>query len=374
MRWRTVAFTVGAIALVVAMLICVMALAQGLDEAFVTTGDPRNLIVLRKGSNAETNSTVSREYFNLVQYLPGVARGPSGLPLAARETVNIANVEKTGGGKSNGIFRGVQETSPALRPNWSLVEGRMFRTGLQELIVGNGAAGRFAGAVVGGTVRLNKTDWKIVGRFDANRSAFDSEFWGDVEALNREFTRDTYSAFLIQAAAGDVAALREQFEASQRLSTLAARPEPEYYEEQTKSAGPIRFLGGMISVIMSVGAVFAAMNTMYAAIGSRSWEIATLRVIGYPRRSILLCFMLESLLIGLVGGVLGCLLALPMNGVATGTTSMVSFAEVAFAFRVTPQLMLTGVVFAMVLGAVGGFLPALQASRQKIVESLREGT
>ncbi|MBX7245395.1 MAG: ABC transporter permease [Candidatus Sumerlaeaceae bacterium] len=372
-RWRTTALTVFAIGLVVAMFVCMLSMAQGLALAFVSSGDPDNVLVLRKGSTAETNSTVDRKYFNTMQYLANVAKGPDNKPLAALETINIASIPKLAGGSTNAIFRGVGASSLPMRPNIKIVEGRNFTPGLRELIVGNGAVSRFANTKIGDKVKLVKGEWTIVGRFDAQKTAFASEFWGDVDLLNQEFERFSYSSVLLRATQpGGAAGLMKEIDGNQQLATMKPRAEVAYYAEQTKSAEPIKFLGTMISVIMAVGAVFAAMNTMYAAISSRSWEIATLRVIGYSRRSILLCFMIESMILGAAGGVLGGLMALPMNGMATGTMGMFSFSEVAFSFRVTPGLLASGVVFAMLMGLAGGFLPALQASRRAIVESLRE--
>ncbi len=373
-RWRTTTLTVFAIALVVAMLVIVLSLAQGLSEAFVSSGDPRNLLVLRKGSTSETNSTVDRKHLANIRFLDGIAAGPDGRPLAELETINIASMEKVSGGKSNAIVRGAGQSSFQMRPGLRIVEGRSWTPGLQELIVGDGASKRFVGARVGDRIKLVKSEWTIVGRFDAGRTAFDSEFWGDIEVLNREFDRDVYSSIIVQAA--DPAGrdrLKAAIEVNQQLSGLKPRAETDYYAEQTKNSKPIQYLGTMIAVIMAVGAVFSAMNTMYAAISSRAREIGTLRILGYSRRSILLCFMIESAILGLCGGVAGGLLALPMNGVATGTSNMYSFSEVAFAFRVTPSLLGIGVAFAMVMGVVGGFLPALQASRAAIVDSLRDG-
>jgi ABC-type lipoprotein release transport system permease subunit len=365
--------TVFAIALVVAMLVIVLSLAQGLSEAFVSSGDPRNLLVLRKGSISETNSTVDRRHLANIRYLQDIARGPDGRPLAELETINIVSMEKATGGKSNALVRGAGPHSFQMRSGLRIVEGRAWTPGLQELIVGDGASTRFANARVGNTVKLVKNEWRIVGRFDTGRTAFDSEFWGDVETLNREFDRDVYSSIIVQAA--DEAArerLKAAIEGNQQLSGLKPRAETDYYAEQTKTSRPIQYLGTMIAVIMAVGAVFSAMNTMYAAISSRTREIGTLRILGYSRRSILLCFMIESAFLGLCGGILGGLLALPMNGLATGMSNMYSFSEVAFAFRVTPELLGIGVAFAVVMGMVGGFLPALQASRATIVESLRD--
>ncbi len=373
-RWKTTAMTVFAVGLVVAMFVCVLALANGLSQAFVVSGDPSNVLLMRKGSTAETNSTVNREDYYDAKFLPGVARGADGEPQIAVETANIASMAKASGGSSNAVFRGVGPTSLSMRKNIRLVEGRMVTPGLNELMVGSSATTRFKNARIGDTIKLVKSEWKIVGRFDASKSAFDSEFWGDVEQLNREFDRTVYSSMLIRAESPElVPTIIQTVETDQRLASLKAQTEISYYEEQTKSSMPIQFLGMMISVIMAVGAVFAAMNAMYASVSSRSTEIATLRVLGFSRRSILLSFSIESLVIGMLGGIVGGILAMPINGVSTGTANFVTFSEVAFAFRVTPGLIASGIIFASLIGVVGGFLPALQASRLPIIDGLKGG-
>ena len=371
-RWKTTSMTVLAIGLVVAMFVAVLALANGLNSAFATSGDPANVLVLRKGSTAETNSTINRSDFYNAKFLPGVARDPSGEPLASVEAVNIVSLPKAGGGSTNASVRGVGPQSFVMREGIVLAEGRMPTPGLNELIVGSSAAKRFAGATLGGRIKLVKSEWTIVGRFDAQRTAFDSEFWGDVEQLNREFERTVYSSLLLRVEnPAAVPALIARIESTQTLANVKAQAEVAYYKEQTKSGAPIRFLGLMIAFIMAIGAVFAAMNAMYASVSSRAWEISTLRVLGFSRGSILISFSLESLFIGFLGGVIGGVLALPINGLSTGTTNLNTFSEIAFAFQVTPGLLLTGVAFASAIGIIGGFLPALQASRLPIIDGLR---
>lgn len=374
LRWRTTSLTVFAVALVVAMFVCMLSLAKGLDASLVDSGDPLNVIVMRKGATAETNSSVERAAFNVIQFLPGIARDADDKPIAAMETINLAIMKKAdGNGSSNAIFRGTGPQSMAMRPGVKLVEGRMPQQGLKELIVGAGASKRFAGANVGDKIKLVKTQYEIVGRFDGGQTAFNSEFWGEVEDLNREFDRTVYSAFLLRAKdAASVDPLIEAVNSNQQAGSVRAQGEFQYYRKQTQASNPIRFLGVFLSIVMSVGAVFAAMNTLYASIAGRSWEVATLRILGFSRRSILLCFMIESVFLCSLGGLLGGLLALPMNGVATGTTNFASFAEIAFAFQITPLLILYGVLFSAFIGLVGGFLPALQASRQTIISSLRD--
>ncbi len=374
-RWKTTSTTVLSIGLVVAVFVSVLSLANGLSQAFVASGDPLNVLVLRKGSTAETNSTVRRADYYSAKFLPGIATGSDGLPMVAVETINIASLAKLSGGSSNAAIRGISPASLTMRAGLTLTEGRMVAPGLNELLVGAGATTRFKNTKLGDTIRLVKSNWKVVGIFDASRSSFDSEFWGDVEQLNREFDRSMYSSMVLRAVSPEaVEMLINTVETTQKLSNLKAQREVAYYAEQTKSSAPIQFLGVMISVIMAVGATFAAMNAMYASVASRAWEIATLRVLGFSRGSILLSFSLEALAIGFLGGVIGGILALPINGVTTGTTNYSSFSEIAFAFQITPGLLVSGVVFASIIGVVGGFLPALQASRIPIIDGLKSGS
>jgi len=371
-RWRTTCMTVGAIALVVAMFVSVQSLGAGLAFALSTSGDPLNVLILRKGSTAETNSSLDREQFNVVKFLPQVTKNAEGISLAAPESVNIMVMKKVGGGETNVVARGTTPLSLQVRSGITLVEGSMYEPSKRQIIVGNAASKRFADAQVGQRIKLVKSEYTIVGRFDAGRTAFDSEFWGDVEELNREFDRTVYSSAVIRVATElDRESLIAAIQDDARLKALDPKSELAYYQDQTKSALPIQFLGSFLSVVMSVGAVFAAMNTMYASVSNRAWEIATLRVVGFSRRSIMFAFLIESVALATIGGILGGLLALPLNGLATGTSNMVSFSEVAFAFRITPGLYITGVIFAAGMGLAGGFLPALQAARRPIIDSLR---
>lgn len=372
-RWKTTSMTILAISLVVAIFICMLALSSGISHAFATSAEPRNVIVLRSGSTAETNSSVERQVYNLLAVLPGIAKDSEGNAMISAETINIATLPKKTGGGSNASIRGFGPMSMKMRPQIHLVEGRMPDPSLHELIVGNGAAQRFENTNVGDEIKLVKSKWKIVGRFDAGNSSFDSEMWGNVDQLNLEFDRTVFSSVLIQAESVEGRqTVIDAIKANQQLARVEGQPELDYYQKQTApTAGPIEFLGMLISIIMAVGAVFAAMNAMYASISSRTWEISTLRVIGFSRFSIILSFVIESLFVGFIGGVIGALLALPINGITTGTTSWSTFSEIAFAFRITPGLVVGGIVFASLIGMIGGFLPAIQASRIPIVDGLK---
>jgi len=366
--------TVLSIALVVAVTIGVMALATGLETALVSTGDPLNILVRRRGADSELSSLVTRDAWQILRYLPGVKTRPDGEPLASADIVVVINLPRRGSAQgANVTVRGLSPQGMALRPHVRLVAGRMFQPGLREVIVSRRLSERFQQTSLGDRLRFGKGEWTVVGVFDAGQTAFDSEIWTDVNQLASDYNRQFYSSVLLRAT--DEAAAREIIARveSERRFNLTAEPETEYFREQTRAAGPIKAMGMFIAFILGIGACFAAMNTMYAAVTYRTREIATLRVLGFPRWSILLSFMVESVLLALVGGVIGCLLVLPVNGVTTGTANWQTFSEIAFAFRVTPRLLLAGMIFAILIGLLGGFFPARQAARQTPVLALRQG-
>lgn len=367
--------TVMSIALVVAIFVGVMALANGLETILVSTGEPENVLVRRRGADSELNSFVTREGRQALVYLPGVAAAPDGEPLASPEIVVIINLTKIGGGEgenANVTVRGISPMGLSLRPKLHFHQGRTFRPGLRELIVSESITRRFQGVGLGDRVRFGKDEWTVVGVFDAGNTVFDSEIWADVNQVANDFNRDAFSSVLLRTTGpADARALIRRIEDDRRFN-LTAQPETDYYQEQTKAAGPIKALGMFIALVMGIGACFAAMNTMYAAVTYRTQEIATMRVIGYRPGSVLTSFLVESLILALAGGVLGCLITLPLNGVSTGTANWTTFSEIAFAFRVTPRLLFAGLAFAALMGLFGGFFPARQAARQKPAAALRE--
>ena len=365
--------TVLSVGLVVAVFIGVMALARGLEEAFEATGEPLNVVVLRQGSQVETSSAVRRDALQVIRYLPGVATDADGKPLVSPEVIVLLNLPKRADGQgANVLVRGLRTTGFALRPQVRLVEGRAARPGLREVIVGRSIAERFDNAGLGQTLRFGRSHWTVVGIFEAGRTAFGSEIWADASELADDFDRSDYSSVLLRADnAAALRAIEQRIDGDQRLH-LKAQAEPAYYAEQTKNAGPIKILGGFMAVLMAIGASFAIMNTMYASVARRAREIGVLRVLGFQPGSILLSFLGESVILALLGGGLGCLLALPVHGLTTGTMNFRTFSDISFAFRITPELMARGVGFALAMGAVGGFLPARLASRQPMVEALRE--
>ena len=364
--------TVGTIALVVAVFVALMALANGLNSAFKTTGSPENVLVLRQGSQTETSSGVSKEAFQVIQTIPGIARDREGKPMASAEGVIIVNLPRRSGESTNVTLRGVSETAFAMRPGIKLVAGRMFRPDIGEAIVSRTVADRFSNAALGQSLQLGKRTFAVVGVFDAGGTAFDSEIWSSINDVADAFDRSGYSSVLVRA---ENVATRDQvvnrIEAEQRLK-LEAKPELKYYEEQTSTSGPIRGLGIFVAVIMGIGACFGGMNTMYAAVAHRTREIGTLRALGFSKLSILTSFVIESMILALIGGVIGCLLALPVNGIATGTMNFRTFSEVAFSFRITPDLLVSALIFSLVLGFIGGLLPSRLAARMPITRALRE--
>lgn len=368
--------TAGGIALVVAVLVLTLALAHGFSATLVATGRADNAILLRGGATSEMMSSLSRDSARIVAADPAVARGPDGEPLAQPEMVVLVNLLRRGdpGASSNVSVRGVDPQVFALRPDIRLREGRMLRPGMDEVLVGRKLDRRFEGCGLGETLRMGGRDWRVVGTFDAGGSGFDSEIWGDREAFLPAFDRVEYSSLTLRLT--DPARLADLLARLQADPRVRAEPqiEREYYRLQSQQlAGVIRALGLFLVVVMAAGAVFGALNTMYAAVGSRSREIATLLALGFPPRAVLASFLVESVLLCLIGGVLGCLLALPVHGVSTGTTNWASFSEVAFEFRISPGILAIGMMASVVLGLVGGYFPARAAARRTVSEALRAG-
>ena len=371
-RWRSTVATVLGIALVVAVFVLLRALARGIEANGANTGDPRNIIVVRKGSQAESGSLITRNQFRILQYFEEIARNERGEPVISAEVVLIISApRRDGSGEANTLIRGVTPRGIELRPQVELTAGRWFTAGKREIVVSRRLAARFARFEIGGIIKAGPARLSVVGHFDGQASAFDSEAWMDADEARSIFDREQYSSVLLRPRDGDAAAaLLKRVEADKRLALRAER-EVDYYSKQTMTAVPIRILATLLGAAMSIGAVFAAMNTMYASVAARTREIGTLRVLGYSRRSIVVCFLIEGAFLVAIGGVVGCLLSLPMNGYTTGTIDFQSFAETVFQFRVTPPLMLMGVVFSVVIGLAGSLLPALRAARLPVISALK---
>jgi putative ABC transport system permease protein len=373
-RKTTTLMTALGIGLTVAVLLAILALVSGLRDAFRTTGNPLHVLVLRKGAGAELNSGIPRAAFQDTKFKAGVARTASGDPMVSAEgvvVINIPSVDNPEG--SNVTVRGITKTGIQMRDYIKLGSGRWFESGRREVVVGKSIAARFPAARMGQRLAFGRGEWEVVGIMDAGKSTANSEIYTDLELAGADFGRtEGFSSILMRATDPvTVEALVNDLNNDQRLN-VSAQTEMSYYEAQTKSGLLIEYLGFFISIIMAVGSGFAATNTMYAAVARRSREIGTLRVLGFSRGSILLSFLGESLLLSVLGGIVGCLLVLPLSGITTGMTNFTTFSEIAFSFQVTPAIMVTGVCFAMLLGALGGFFPARSASKKEILTALRE--
>ena len=363
------AFTIG---LTVAVFLLVMALARGIDLTLSSSGEPLNVMVVREGSTAELNSSISREQFNDLMYLDGVER-EGNQPLATAETITLIYKPRKGMSQgSNVTVRGVGPMSFKLHSGYQVVAGRTFQPGLTEAVVSQRIAERFQGLEVGDKFRIQTTDYTVVGLFDSAGKAFESEIWVDANSLASTTKRDSFSSALLRAKDQNaLAALTKRITDDPKLHLKALSERTFYEDQQGTASGALKGLAVFISFIMAVGAGFAGMNTMYAAVARRTKEIGTLRVLGFGRLSVLVAFLLESVAIALIGAAIGILLALPLNFVSTGTSNWVTFSEIAFNFRVTFDLMLWALAFGAIIGFVGSLLPSIRASRFKIVDALR---
>ncbi len=368
------ATTAVGIGLTVAIYIGALALAAGFRASLVTTGSPDNALVLRKGADSEISSGISLDASSILKAYSAVATGPDGRPRASAEMVIVVNKDRLGQqGSSNVMLRGVDPAAPDLRGGIVLVQGRMFTPGTDEVIVARRIAGRFANCNVGDKLRFEQRDFTVVGQFTAAGSAFESEIWGDANVLMPALHRTGYfQTFVFRMKdPARFEQIKKELEADPRLQVQVKR-EREFYAAQSELFTVlITAIGTFITVIMAVGAVFGAANTMYAAIGARTREIATLLVLGFGPGAVMLSFVVESVIIAVIGGFVGCVLSLPMNGITSSTTNFQSFSEMAFQFRITPRILAQGILFSAILGLVGGFFPALKASRQSLSSSLR---
>ena len=376
-RRVTTLLTASGMALVVFVFATVLMMSEGIDATLVATGLPGNVMVLRKGAGAEINSGISRSQAAAIDGLKGIATDGQGRLMISREPVVLNSLPKrSNGAVSNVTVRGTSEVGLDLRPQVTLVAGRMFRPGTSEIVTGRAVAKGFAGAGLGETLRFAGRDWLVVGVFDARRSAFDSEIWGDAEQMMQAYRRDVFSSVIFKLSdlsdAAAFQAIQAKLEADPRL-TLEAKPEVKFYAEQSEQLSTfIRLLGLSLSIIFSIGAVVGAMITMFATVAARIGEIGTLRALGFRRSQVLVTFLGESLLLSLVGGVMGVVGASLMQTVNISTVNFQTFSEIAFQFRLTPEIMGKTLAFSLAMGFVGGFIPAWRASRMKIVDCLRE--
>jgi putative ABC transport system permease protein len=373
-RKTTTIMTALGIALTVAVLLSVMALVEGLRTAFKATSNPTHILITRKGATSELVSGVTRTTFQTLKAKPGIARSKSGEPMASLEMVTVIALPTADNPSGNNInLRGVSPIGIEIRDGLKVESGRWFTPGRREVVVGKGIAERYPGVAIGNKLHFGKGDWEVVGIMSQGTSAINSELWVDLNQGASDYNRSEFlSSVLVQAVdRAAVQALINEFKADQRLN-VDAITEAAYYEAQMVSAAPLQFLGTFVAIIMAVGSCFAAMNTMYASVARRAKEVGTLRVLGFSRGGILTSFFVESLLLSAIGGVIGCLLVLPLNNISTGLGNFITFSETSFSFRVTPLIMLLGVLFAVVLGAIGGIFPARTAARKEILNALRE--
>ena len=372
-RKLTTLLTAGGMALVVFVFAAVLMLDAGLKKTLVSTGSYENAILLRQSAQTEIQSSVTRDQASLIETLPGVARGTDGAPLVSKEILVLTQIARKGGGKAgNVVVRGLPAMGIRLRPQVHVVDGRMFRPGTSEIIVGRGIADGFDGTTIGETQRFAGREWTVVGVFDAGKSGFDSEMWGDVEQMMQAFRRVSYSSTIARLEdRGAFDAFKGRISGDQRL-ILDVKQEPLFYEEQSRQLSTfISILGLTLSVIFSIGAMIGAMITMYAAVSNRTGEIGTLRALGFRRASILAAFLIESVLLALVGGAVGLALASGLQAFTITTMNWQSFSQLAFGFHLTPGIVFLTLAFSVVMGLVGGFLPSVQAARLEIVDSLR---
>ncbi len=360
-------------ALVVLVFVGMMALSNGFRAALVKTGSPDNVFVLRKGATAEMNSGLARHPARFIASMPFVARDADGVPLASPETFVVISLRRVTGGMANVVIRGVSPLALQVRKGIEIVEGRAFRPGAPEIMVGTTLASRFPNTAIGDTISFGGRDWTVVGRFTAQGSSFESEIWGENEQFMPVFRGEVFQSLTFRRKSDVAFADVKQILESDPQLFVDAFSEQEFYENQSALLGSIlNFIAIFIASVMAIGAVFGAVNTMYAAVSSRAREIGVLLSLGFKPRSVLFSFVAEAVLIAILGGIIGCVLALPINGLVTSTTNWDSFSEIAFAFRVTPGLLLAGLMFSVVMGVIGGFFPARRAAKQQVVEALRQ--
>ena len=372
-RKLTTFLTAGGMALVVFVFAAVQMLDTGLRRTLVATGQPDNIHVTRRGAGAEISSSVDRAQASIIESQPEIALGPDGARVVSKEAVILITLPKRSSGQATNVTtRGVGPAGFALRPGVRIADGRAFHSGSAEIVVGRSLADRFEGASIGSVLRFGGRDWRVTGIFDAAGSAFDSEVWADADQLMQAFKRQAYSGVVARLAdSSSFDELKTRLESDPRL-TLDVKRERVFYEEQSQALSKfISYLGLTLSIIFSIGAMIGATITMYAAVANRVSEIGTLRALGYRRMAVLTAFLLESVLLGAIGGVVGVAFASLMQLVHISTLNWQSFAELAFTFTLTPQIAISSFAFAIVMGVIGGLLPAVRAARLKIVDALR---
>jgi ABC-type lipoprotein release transport system permease subunit len=375
-RKLTTGITVAGVALVVFVFTAVLMMAYGIQKTLVSTGSPDNVKIVRKSAQGEISSIIDGETQNVIRTLPHIAKSSSGTPLISNEPVVVITMDMKGGGMSNVTVRGVSPAVNELRPQMKIIAGRNFNWGSRELIVGKSIAKKFKGAEIGQQVKFAGDNWTIVGLYSTEGSGFDSEFWGDALQLLSAFNRgNNVSTITLKLDnASNFEKFKSAFESDRRLEAFEVKTEVKYFEEQSELlAGFIKILGIFITVIFSFGAIIGAMITMYAAVANRTVEVGTLRSLGFSRRSILSAFLMESLLIAFVGGVAGLILSSFLSFFSVSTINWNSWSELEFGFAISPDIIISSLIFSVVMGFFGGFLPSVRAARLKIVDALRAG-
>jgi putative ABC transport system permease protein len=372
-RKLTTMLTAGGMGLVVFVFAAVLMLDAGLKQTMVSTGSYDNVVFIRKAAETEIQSGVSREQASLIESLPQVARDRDGNAMVSKESVVLISLTKRGQDKgSNIVTRGLPPMGLTLRPQVRITQGRMFRPGSSEIVVGRNVFDEFEGVAIGQSLRFAQRDWLVVGTFDGGKSAFDSEVWGDCEQLMQAFRRTAFSSTIARLADSNSFDALTKAVASEIRFTVEGKREQLFYEDQSRALSTfISILGTVLSVIFSLGAMIGAAITMYSAVAMRTAEIGTLRALGFRRPSILAAFLTESLLLSLVGGVAGLIFASFLQVITISTLNFQSFSQLAFGFVLTPKIIVQTLIFSLIMGFVGGFLPAFKASRMKIVDSLR---
>jgi putative ABC transport system permease protein len=374
-RWTSTIVAVLGIAGTVGVFVAMLSLARGFRATLVASGSEDNALIVRAGATSEMTSGVPLDSVKIIQDAPGIARGTEG-PLVTPEAVMMAPIPLVSTGTDANVeLRGVSPNVLEIRKQVKIVEGRMFEGGLSEIVVGKNATNTYSGLKLGNTITLGSVRWNVVGIFDAGGSAFDSEVWGDAHLLDGAYNRpDTsfQSVTVHMNSPGDLGQLKDSVTADPRLNVDVIREIDYYAKQSTNMTTLITRLGGFVAMIMAIGAVFGALNTMYSAVADRGREIATMRALGFGGPSVVFSFLIEALLISFVGGVLGCLAVIRLNGLTTSTINFQTFSNLAFAFKITPDLMVMGVVFALAMGVIGGIFPAIRAARLPVATALRE--
>ncbi|HEY8715365.1 MAG TPA: FtsX-like permease family protein [Candidatus Acidoferrum sp.] len=375
-RWTSAIVAVLGIAGTVGVFVAMLSLARGFKATLVSSGDVDNAIIMRAGATSEMTGGIALDAIKIIQDAPGIARAADGSPLVTPEVVLIAPIPLISTGTDANVqCRGVSKNVLEIRNKIKIVQGRMFTPGLAEIVVGKNANTSYQGLTLGNSINLGNVRFKIVGVFDAGGSAFDSEIWADGHLLGPAYNRpDTFfqsaTAHLVSPDAFQQ--FKDALTSDPRLNVEVSREIAYYSKQSTRLTTLITVLGGLVASIMAIGAVFGALNTMYSAISERGREIATMRALGFGASSVVTSFVFEALFIALIGGIIGCIVVLPLNGLTTGAMNLQTFSHLAFAFKITPELLVKGILFALVMGFIGGLLPAVRAARRPVAQALRE--